>query len=448
MTAYDKLLEHINGLWILDTHEHLPAEADRQDELDVLGEWLKQYFCRDLVSAGLPKAELEFVRDGSKDLMKRWKLVEPYWQAARLTGYGRGLDLAARGLYDVEGVSRRTIQPLNEAFLAARRKGGHYQYVLKDKSRIRLSIIDSRLDCDRRFFASAVRMAGFIIPAHRQDIERVGSAYGVRVHSLDDWVEAMRLAVDDKVSKRGAVTIKCGLAYLRTLHFAKAPAAQAQREFNELFANEHSPEARLGIKIGKAFQDYMMHRLLSLADQRGLTVQFHTGIQEGHGNVVSDSNPVLLTNLLLEYGNVKFDVFHMGYPYMLELSNMAKNFPNCFIDMCWGHIISPHAARWALAEWLDAVPANKISAFGGDHSFVDAVYGHQRIARDNVAAVLSEKVNEGTFDIDRAKQIAEWLFVDNPTRLFNLSGRIKAAGRKPKSADKRRKPAAGRPVRR
>ena len=132
-----------------------------------------------------------------------------------------------------------------------------------------------------------------------------------------------------------------------------------------------------------------------------------------------------MSNLFLEYRDVKFDIFHMGYPYMQELSALARNFRNVYIDMCWGHIISPEAARRALVEWLDAVPANKISAFGGDYGFVDGVYGHQRIARENVAWSLATKVADGSFDMDRAKEIAGWVFVDNPKRLFGLEERVR-----------------------
>jgi hypothetical protein len=88
--------------------------------------------------------------------------------------------------------------------------------------------------------------------------------------------------------------------------------------------------------------------------------------------------------------------------------------------MCWGHIISPEAARRALIEWLDAVPANKISAFGGDYGFVDGVYGHQLLARQNVAAALAQKVTDGSISLGRAKEVAGWVFIDNPKRLFGL----------------------------
>ncbi len=438
MSAYEQLLEYIGGLQIVDTHEHLPMEVDRPKETDVLSEWLAHYFSNDLVSAGLSADALETVQDSSQDLLMRWKVVEPYWHVARFTGYGRALDLAARDLYGINGVSGKTIGPLNEAFVAAREKGGHYQYVLKDKSRIALAIVDSDPDCDREFFASAVRLDEFICPAHRRDIVRIGLELDMSIHNLDDLKEAMRRRLKEAFDHRGCVTLKCGLAYKRTLYFDKAGTAEAERQFNELFANEHSPDRRGDIKIGKAFQDHMMHYLLGLADRQGLPFQFHTGIQEGSGNVVADANPVHLTNLFLEYENVKFDIFHMGYPYLMELSNLAKNFRNVFIDMCWGHIISPEAARRGLVEWLDAVPANKISAFGGDYAFVDGVYGHQKLARENVAAALAQKVTDGVFDLDRARETAGWLFVDNPARLFNLASRLKVT-RKGKGAKKRKK---------
>ncbi|HNT34306.1 MAG TPA: hypothetical protein PKH07_04835, partial [bacterium] len=63
---------------------------------------------------------------------------------------------------------------------------------------------------------------------------------------------------------------------------------------------------------------------------------------------------------------------------------------------------------------------NKISAFGGDYCFVDGVYGHQFLARQNVAAALAQKVTDGAMSLARAKEISHWLFVDNPMRLFGL----------------------------
>jgi predicted TIM-barrel fold metal-dependent hydrolase len=165
----------------------------------------------------------------------------------------------------------------------------------------------------------------------------------------------------------------------------------------------------------------MMHHILKIADSKGLVIQFHTGLLEGNGNYINNSDPSLLNNLFFKYPNTTFDIFHIGYPYQTKLAALGKMFPNVFIDMCWAHIISPFASRQALSDYLDTVPYTKISAFGGDYLFVDGVYGHLQLAKENVSRVLSEKVSEGVFDIDRALLIARNLFYDNPLRIFRIS---------------------------
>ena len=73
------------------------------------------------------------------------------------------------------------------------------------------------------------------------------------------------------------------------------------------------------------------------------------------------------------------------------------------------------------------MPANKIIGFGGDYCFVDGVYGHQQLARENIAAALTEKVETGTFDVERAKEIARWVLVDNPAALYGFDGAAAAS---------------------
>ncbi|HUV39424.1 MAG TPA: amidohydrolase family protein, partial [Planctomycetota bacterium] len=167
-------------------------------------------------------------------------------------------------------------------------------------------------------------------------------------------------------------------------------------------------------------QDHMMHFVCALAETRKLPFQVHTGLQEGSGNTISNADPTLLSNLFMEYPNVRFDLFHIGYPYQQTMSALAKNFRNVFIDFAWVHIISHEASVRALVEYLDAVPANKISGFGGDYAFIDGVAGHAFIARENIARALAVKVDQGVFDVRRAKEVARMILFDNPTALFKI----------------------------
>jgi len=90
--------------------------------------------------------------------------------------------------------------------------------------------------------------------------------------------------------------------------------------------------------------------------------------------------------------------------------------------------LSPRQARTWLAEWLDVLPHNKIFAFGGDVLLFFGVCSHLEIARENVAAVLAQRVCDGLCDMDEATHTAELLFHDNPWSTFKLDN---WAARKP-----------------
>lgn len=407
-SSYDSLREHVFTLPIIDTHEHLTPFEAKRPRIDVLAEYLTHYFSCDLVSAGLSDAGLAQAVDSSKPIAQRWRIVEPYWNAARNTGYGRALDIAVRGLYNLPRIDAETIEPLNDAFLAARAAGGVYRRVLKDRCNIRVSVLDNLLDgtpnVDREFFRPVVRLDGFVMAA--------GAGELAGFHSLSDLEDAIEARMDQSIAQ-GVVALKSGLAYVRSLRYSKVGRQDAQGQFADSLAGRLSGPAT-------QLQDYLMHHVCRLADKRGLVFQIHTGLQEGNGNDIENSNPALLTNLFMAYPNVRFDLFHIGYPYQRVLGALAKNFRNVFIDFCWAHIISPAAAVEALVEYLDAVPANKISGFGGDYIFIDGVYGHQVLARQNIARALAIKVDQGDFDMDRARQLARMILHDNPAALFGI----------------------------
>ena len=424
MNAVGELLDYIQTLKIIDTHEHLPLESERPQDTDVLAEWLTHYFSSDLISAGLRGCDLIAAKDSRGDLQERWKRIEPYWHAAESTGYGRALTLSAKGLYGIDEIHAGTIEEFDQRFQAARAGGGHYDFVMREKSGIILSVRDSMPQPyyeTEEPFVFTMRTDSFVEPPHCKEMRALGAEVGVTVHTLTDWMEVTRRHMEKNLDGTNRVVcLKCGLAYHRSLRFDKVSYADAERAFNEIFADRNLPDWRPPLKVSHVLSDWMMHFTCRVADEHQFVYQIHTGIQEGNGNFLCDSNPTLLTNLFLEYRSVKFDVFHMGYPYVMELGVLDKNFRNVFINMCWGHIISPEAARRALAEWLDLVPANKISAFGGDYCFVDGVYGHQLIARQNVAASLAQKVEDSSMGLSRARELATWMFVDNPKRLLKL----------------------------
>ncbi|MEM2876369.1 MAG: amidohydrolase family protein, partial [Candidatus Bathyarchaeia archaeon] len=313
-----------------------------------------------------------------------------------------------------------------------RNKPGVYDWVLKEKSRIERIVLDTSMetpveDVDRNLFSPVIRFRDFIMVKSRPELEALETRCGRRIHSLDDLVDALRVEFDRIHQK--VVGVKVALAYMRDLKFDKVTFNEAEEVFNNIYKQDvfervtigkraRTIPAGLSINECRPLQNFILHKVIQLAGERGLPIQVHTGLQEGNENLITNSNPTLLVNLFREYREVRFDVFHGSYPYTGELAALAKNFPNVYIDMCWLHIISPRRARDALSEWLDTVPSNKIFGFGGDYRLIEGVYGHSVIARENISRVLAEKVDEGILNEERSLKIAEGLLRCNAENFF------------------------------
>jgi len=423
----------VDKIKLIDTHEHLPQESERiKGKPDLFATFLIHYISSDLVSAGMPKDVLYRIRDTGLPLNERWRLFAPFWEKIQNTGYARALNLAAKGLYNVDGLNERTYKDL-EIKMRSANKPGLYKWVLKEKAGVDLSIVDSEtVDVDRSLFAPVMRFDDFILLKERSDIEALEKKCEMKIHSLSDLTEALRLRFE-KLSK-SMVGVKIALAYRRPINFEKITTSDAERVFNRIYSQKvfrrielpdgarmHIPEG-ISFEEAKPLQDFIVHKVLQLSGIHRLPIQIHTGLQEGNENIVTSSNPVHLINLFMEYKEVKFDVFHGGYPYTSELATLAKNFPNVYVDLCWLHIISPAIARRVLSELLDIVPSNKILGFGGDYRFVEGVYGHALLARENTTRVLTEKVEDDDFTQKQALLLAERLLKDNANELYFQRG--------------------------
>jgi len=412
---------------VIDTHEHLMWDEDERNAQthDVFVEYLKCYMDSDLISAGLNRADFERVAKAPGDIMEKWRTVEPYWEAARHTGYTRSLDISVKLIYGIDGINRDTIEAVNAAFLAGR-KPEHYLRVLRELCNIETGIINvggSCVDFDSPFFKYAWDPP-YICTAsnHGQKfLSWIEERLSVSIRGLDDWQDALEKDMDRVFGVHGVFILKSWMAYWRPLRFEKTPYHEAKALFADILEQWRRQDAPgEGIGFSRELSDYMMHYLLGLASKRNVTYQIHTGYQAGYGNYLPNGDCPLLNNLFIEYPDVGFHLFHMSYPHPNAACALAKMFPNVTLDMGRAHIICPSACVTALDDFLDAVPHNKITAFGGDYLFVDGVPGHLQITRENVARTLAGKVERGVFDEGKAIDIARALFYDNPKRIFRL----------------------------
>ena len=166
---YRRIRAEAESIPLVDTHEHLVDERVRLSQRIDLFHLFAHYASSDLVSAGMPPAALDRLRNTSLPLDERWAEFAPFWKATRTTGYGRALLLAAHDLFDADDISEATYHTLSER-LSASNTGGWYHHVLKQRANIQVSLLDTLEDIDptpleetdRRFFAPVLRVDSFL----------------------------------------------------------------------------------------------------------------------------------------------------------------------------------------------------------------------------------------------------------------------------------------------
>lgn len=397
-----RLGAEIDRMEIVSSHEHLLAENERIGEKADFFTLVSHYLANDLVSAGAPAAP------------KSYAEFEPWWKASRLTGYGQALRIATRDIYGEEPTSAAAVGRIN-AKMAAANRPGLYQSVLKDKAKIRYSVLDDYwhgdpIRPDPKFFVLARKLDWFCSARQASDIKRMEEVTGVSITGVGGLKRAMERRLEQSL-EQGLVSLKSTLAYSRSLHYELVTERDAQEDFEQLMKSpQRQPPQRLS--------DHMFHHALSLASDKGLPMQVHTGYLAGNGGVLENTRPMLLANLFGRYPKVMFDLFHLGWPWMHETTALAKMFRNVAADFCWMWVLSPAGARTALSEMLETVPANKILGFGGDYRYVELSYAHAKMAKAGIAQVLGEKVAAGWSTEGEALEVARMLLHDNAARLF------------------------------
>lgn len=414
---YSRLLSYAESMQIIDTHEHLnPFKNYVGDKPDVLCDYFSHYISSDLMSAGMSEDELTKIRNTGVDVSKRFDILEPWLNQVKNTSYYRSLEISAKSIHGVNGISRDTIGELQTKLIKAASKKDYGRYIMKNICNIEISINDNWADDMRTsttdLFVPAWQPNDYL---YYPDCDYPENPQVPKLElskvTLGEFCEYFSMHLKKQIND-GAKVLKVPVAYSRSLYFEDVGYDEAGKIFDEA--------ARSNSSFPKKLQDYIMHYILRAAGENNIPMQIHTGIQEGMGHDLEDSNPMLLKNLFGKYPDVTFDLFHTGYPYERELAVLVKYYPNVYVDFCWSHIISPFAARNAFYEMLDLLPYSKILGFGGDYIFYDGVVGHLTLAKQNICTVLTQKIESGECDIALAENILQAVLYDNAKRVFKL----------------------------
>ena len=427
---YQRLLDQIQLLPVIDCHEHLTGPEARPKYQEPIAALTYGYVQHDLESAAfdIPGREFAKLVDEGVSTDEKWPLFERLWRRVEHTAYARVTKLVLKNAYGVHEMTRSAMDRV-AVRLAAMDEAAYFRTI--DEANIQVMIVDvlgwlpqglgSFLEGKKTFPAKwrpMISLPDFHpVRCSWESIQKIGGLVDKQITSLDEYLEAVFL-VFQRCIEKGAIGIKDQSAYERVLDFELVTHSEAEKLFNRLLAD---PRSALGWPELKPLDDYLFHQFMRFARDLDLPVQLHTGHMAGIFNRVDKTNAVYLTSLLELHREVHFDLFHGNWPYLGDLLFLGKNYPNVSLDLCWLHIVDPAYAIELLQRAVLTLPHSKIHAFGGDYGDTpEFVAAHLQIARQNIASALAELVEGAWLKEDQALCLAkDWLF-NNPNRFFNL----------------------------
>lgn len=411
---------------LVDTHEHLWEESRRiqtktQKEVTPapdFGMLLSHYSDSDLRVSG--QSEDDYHKMISHGLAPRdkWKLVQPYYERCRHTGYQLCVRESIRALYGEDDLREENCETISEK-LAAQIQPGFYTRILKEAANIEYCQVNALEGPVFRETEQPELLA--------QDIWTIGLGGGLNMDTLNTLagekvrtLERAHAVIDTCFDTYGprAIAIKDQCAYARSLSFENVRDKTAAPLFKRFAANPKS----LSDREIKALQDHFFRYVVKKATEYHLPVKLHTGYYAGHGGMPIERvrrNAGDLCPLLKDFPRTKFVLMHMDYPYQDELIALAKHYPNVYADMCWAWIINPAASVRFLKEFIMAAPACKVFTFGGDFMPVELVPGHAQVARMGIARALSELLEEHWITESEVPALADRIMRGNAHEVFD-----------------------------
>lgn len=344
------------------------------------------------------------------------------WSCVRTTGYGQATELACKTMLGID-LNLQNAEAITQAlrqWTAARTGVQIYEDFLK-MANLCGAMSDECWDSPTKMdfftgrehpasFRHALRCDGVIGLSSRQQVQSLEKALDRSLqrlsdidHAMDDYAERAREA-----GHLGA--FKCGLAYGGPLVFESSSYAVAEEVFDRIMQGR-SPDCQ-------PLRSYLFHRFVQRAREFDLPVQVHTGYLAGNWGNPEWGNPTPLIPVFQRYRNVRFDLFHAGWPYWEIMGAIGKSFPNVYLDLCWAWCMNPAGTERMLGEWLTVVPHNRIFGFGGDSGTPYPVIGYAMQARRGIANVLERKLASGEYDRATAEQVARRIMNANAHELY------------------------------
>lgn len=264
MSSYEQLLEAVERIPVIDTHEHLAPEpywAGTDDFFTLLS----PYTVDVLTAAGMPVHEWAATQNKSLPVSTRWALLEPYLPLVRHTRVFRVVDRVVRGRYGLRAYTADEIARISPLIAADGTPDGYVR--LCREAGIRAAMTFLSFDCHKLMGGSVMIPVPTVSDIHFKDsgmLTRLSGVTGVPVTSFDTLLAAIdRLFADYKAA--GIRAIKFGSAYRRRLDYQPTARADAERVFTEVLRTPRYGDSRCAAPCRTAFPTHSCARWTTIS---------------------------------------------------------------------------------------------------------------------------------------------------------------------------------------
>ncbi|MBN1349079.1 amidohydrolase family protein [candidate division KSB1 bacterium] len=391
---------------VIDTHEHIPrTEQDYNQSPIKFGNLFNPYVSNDLASAGMP-----FPRDqwaAFVCIQADWAAFEPYWKAVKHGSYARPLRIALREFYGVNDFSQENFLEIVRQ-INRNNQPGIYRKIFTEMCGIEKAVrcAGDLSEPDDPILVGNISSPSLQVTS-KAGIDGMAEAVGAgQISSMDELLDVSDRWMEIQV-KQGAIEFKAMANPVENPDRADAETSmKAILDGNKLGETELHP-----------LTAFIREANARKAAELGVPLAVHTGVW-GDFRILDVNH---LIGFIQRNPDTRIDMYHLGIPQVRSAIQIVKNFPNAYLNLCWAHIVAPEMVVSALKEAIDMVPLNKIFAFGADYVlFIEKVYGHLLMARENIAIALGDRVDRNLLDLSDAQEILHAWFYQNPKDFYRL----------------------------
>ncbi len=263
-----------------------------------------------------------------------------------------------------------------------------------------------------------------IFPFPEASVAGLAQEFGIKGghKTLDAYLRDLVVPLLAAWKAKGALAIKFGVAYRRSLDFKVQTEADAKRIYEKGASGAELTPAEY-----KALQDYLFFEVSKDAGIEGLAVHVHTGVGADPFFHVSGARPSLLEDALDHptLRQTKFVLVHGGWPYDAEAGALLMK-PNVYADFSAQPLLrTTRALSRTLREWLAWYPEKVL--FGTDAysdralpltGWEEKLWLASRTAREALALALTEMIADGEVTREHALEIARMVLRENVMRLY------------------------------